>query len=365
MIKRFACGLFLIVAAALPARADNCLPLPNTFHTGDSAVADQVNANFNHLMTCANSNLAHNGPNSDITALSGLTTPLSTAQGGTGNTSGQPSGTAGGALSGTYPNPSIAASGVTAGSYSAANITVSADGRITAAATGSGLSQLHSKTFTASGSFTVPAGATTSTIFEFICVGGGGGGGASAGTGGSSGGGGGGGSGAYGDFQVSGFTASSTITISIGGGGAGSTSSASAGSSGGTTIFAYPSSFIACNPGSGGSSGATSATHIGGAAGTVSTTTGSLTFVDTIASSNAHSGSRGVYMGNSIAIGGTGGSNPLGQGGVSTFSTAGEATGGENGSGYGAGGAGGATEGNDQNVGGNGTSGVAIIRWVL
>lgn len=55
----------------------------------------------------------------------------------TGGGGGAPTGAAGGSLAGSYPNPTIAASGVAAGSYTNTNLTVGADGRITAAGNGS------------------------------------------------------------------------------------------------------------------------------------------------------------------------------------------------------------------------------------
>ena len=73
--------LLLPVTAALAA---NCVPFTYTLTNGTTADANQVMSNFNTLLNCSNNNLAHNGSNSDITQLTGLTTPLTVPEGGTG-----------------------------------------------------------------------------------------------------------------------------------------------------------------------------------------------------------------------------------------------------------------------------------------
>lgn len=83
-MKRVIAGLALLLLSPSAAVAANCSGNPFTLTNGTTADATQVMANFNNLLTCANNNLAHNASNSDITSLSGLTTPLSVAQGGTG-----------------------------------------------------------------------------------------------------------------------------------------------------------------------------------------------------------------------------------------------------------------------------------------
>lgn len=76
----------LIVAlllAAPAAQAANCNSYPFTLTNGTTADANQVMADFNNILNCGNNNLAKNGANSDITSLSGLTTPLTVVEGGT------------------------------------------------------------------------------------------------------------------------------------------------------------------------------------------------------------------------------------------------------------------------------------------
>lgn len=59
---------------------------PFTLQNGTTADATQVMANFLQIQTDVNTNAAHNGANSDITSITGLTTPLALNQGGTGST---------------------------------------------------------------------------------------------------------------------------------------------------------------------------------------------------------------------------------------------------------------------------------------
>ena len=58
--------------------------LPNVLQNGTTADATQVMADFAAIISQVNANAAENGANSSITSLSGLTTPLSVGQGGTG-----------------------------------------------------------------------------------------------------------------------------------------------------------------------------------------------------------------------------------------------------------------------------------------
>lgn len=56
--------------------------LPFTLQNGTTADATQVMADFDSIVDDVNANAAHNGVNADITALTGITTPLTPTQGG-------------------------------------------------------------------------------------------------------------------------------------------------------------------------------------------------------------------------------------------------------------------------------------------
>jgi len=82
---------FVFLLWVTPASAQIINTLPFQLQNGTTADASQVMADFNQIVSNTNSNAAKNGVNSDITALTGLTTPLNPVFGGssgyTGSTS--------------------------------------------------------------------------------------------------------------------------------------------------------------------------------------------------------------------------------------------------------------------------------------
>lgn len=85
-IRKFVAGLVigaLAIAMIHDAIAAIIGALPYTLTNGSTADATQVMANYNKIITDTNANAAKNGVNSDITALTALSTPVTAAQGGT------------------------------------------------------------------------------------------------------------------------------------------------------------------------------------------------------------------------------------------------------------------------------------------
>jgi len=74
-------ALFVFRDVVQITKATVACSVPFVFVNGQPADATQVNANFNSLVACFGS-AASAGANSDITSLTGLTTPLTPAQGG-------------------------------------------------------------------------------------------------------------------------------------------------------------------------------------------------------------------------------------------------------------------------------------------
>lgn len=82
-LKPLLFGLALLFGP-LAAKAATCPTYPYVLTNGQTADANQVMANFNAILSCANTSVATAGVNSNITALIGMTTPLSVSEGGTG-----------------------------------------------------------------------------------------------------------------------------------------------------------------------------------------------------------------------------------------------------------------------------------------
>lgn len=335
-LKRLVLAVFALALFSVAAEAQNCTAYPYTFVNGQTANATQVNDNFNTIMTCANSNLATQGANSDITSLSGLTTPLSVGQGGTGS-----------------DNPSGARTSLGFGAASVENLgnNVVDDGSGNLVAR----QVLHAAGFSSNGNFTIPSNATASTWFKISCVGGGGGGG---GTGSNLDSVGGGAAGGAGVGWFTGFTPGGTIAISIGSGGspgsASSDSSAPGGNGGNTTISYNSATLATCTGGTGGAA-STTITAASAAAGTTTFASGGGATLQSSSSLFDQDGFGGI----SVNMSGFGGSDIFGKGGISESSiSAGQA------GGYGAGGSGALSSGGGY-AGGAGGAGLVIVEWVL
>jgi len=199
-----------------------------------------------------------------------------------------------------------------------------------------GAPQATSTIFTASGTWTRPAGVSQ----VHVRVVGGGGGGGDIGTGSGAGAAGGGGAGGYAEADV---TVSGNVTVTVGSAGAAS-------GNGGNSSFAGDVT-VTANGGTGGTDNAgADATSAGGAGGSTTNADVGIT---------GQSGTTGWASG-AIRISGDGGSNPLGQGAVPV--TIADANG-NVGTGYGAGGSGASDSTTAARTGGVGTAGIVIVSW--
>jgi len=188
--------------------------------------------------------------------------------------------------------------------------------------------------FTASGTWTKPAGATA--VKVTVTAGGGGGGGAASGDRGGSGGGAG---GTAKEHITSGLSATETITI--GAAGTAGASGASTGGNGGTSSFG---AFCSATGGTGGVSGTTPVGGVGGVG------SGGDINID------GGQGNAGSTTGGAIIVGQSGGGSIWGSGGASPNA----GNDGLDGKAFGAGGGGGSSEGSSE-AGGAGKIGVIVV----
>jgi hypothetical protein len=191
--------------------------------------------------------------------------------------------------------------------------------------------------FTASGTFTIPAGVTA---VKLTVVGGGGGGGGATAAGNGSGG----GSGGIGIKWLTGLTPGNTLTITVGASGTGV--SAANGTAGGASSVASGTQTITTISANGGAIGLVGAGALAGSSVPAAAGTGGDINIG---------GNPGMYA-SGATVGGPGAASPYGGGGGSGNSGPGGAA-----SGFGGGGGGAGSAGNA--AGGAGSGGIVIFEW--
>lgn len=82
-MKKLFLALLFFLGLQHAALAASCSSYPFTLQNNTTADATQVMANFTQVRNCVINNAAGSGVNTDITSITGLTTPLSVPQGGT------------------------------------------------------------------------------------------------------------------------------------------------------------------------------------------------------------------------------------------------------------------------------------------
>ncbi len=206
------------------------------------------------------------------------------------------------------------------------------------------------QTFTASGTWTKPAGAKT--VMIRVVAGGAGGGGAGAAAAGQNAKGGGGGSGSYSESIFAATSLGATVAVTVGTGGAGGVGAASGSSGVASSFFTH----VTANGGSGGLSTTSTAVAIGAAGGA-----GGAPGTGTTASKGGPG--QAAWGDTSRCISGAGGDSALGGGGVAiSAGSSGQSNAGVVGGLYGGGGSGACTtDGGGAANGGAGAAGVVIV----
>jgi hypothetical protein len=283
-----------------------------------------------------------------------LSTPVSVANGGTGESSLTAYAVLCGGTTSTGAVQSIASVG-TSGQVLTSN-GAGALPTFQAASGGSAFTTVNVQVFTSTGTYT-PTANMAYCIVEAV-GGGGGGGGVPNNTSSQACAAGGGGGGGYARIHLSAATVGSSQTVTINTGGSGGAAGSNPGSSGGSVTFG---SLLTANGGAGGAAGVASSTGLTIKAGGLGGTASSGDFNATGGPGGYGSGSAG-----GPSWGGQGGNSYLGGGGLSPIGLGNDVfSAGNNATGYGGGGSGAFSVsvggGTGAEAGGNGTNGIVIV----